>query len=136
MIALEQGADEDMAGDRRDALTGLIDAVQAKARIGRWLDEWRAGSSGSPLHAMLIAVGRIDTVNLAYGATTGDSALVEIAQRLAHFATDEFETGDWFAARVAGAELAVVPGAAHGFFSDRPAESLGLLRPWLARHDA
>lgn len=108
MIALEQGADEDMAGDRRDALTGLIDAVQAKARIGRWLDEWRAGSSGSPLHAMLIAVGRIDTVNLAYGATTGDSALVEIAQRLAHFATDEFETGDWFAARVAGGTFLLV----------------------------
>ncbi len=108
MIALEKGADEDMAGDRRDALTGLIDATQAKARIARWLDEWRAGISGSPLHAMLIAVGRIDTVNLAYGATTGDTALVEIAQRLAHFATDEFETGDWFAARVAGGTFLLV----------------------------
>lgn len=40
-----------------------------------------------------------------------------------------------FAARVAGAEFAVIPGAAHGFFSDRPEESIGILRPWLERQD-
>lgn len=41
-----------------------------------------------------------------------------------------------FAARVSGAEFAVIPGAAHGFFNDRPDETLGVLRPWLRRHDA
>ena len=41
-----------------------------------------------------------------------------------------------FAERVPGAEFAVVPGAAHGFFSDRPAEAIGILRPWLRRQDA
>lgn len=40
-----------------------------------------------------------------------------------------------FARRVPGAEYAVVPGAAHGLFTDRPAETLGILRGWLARHD-
>lgn len=40
-----------------------------------------------------------------------------------------------FAARVAGAEFAVVPGAAHGIVTDRPDETVGLLRPWLARQD-
>jgi proline iminopeptidase/L-proline amide hydrolase len=40
-----------------------------------------------------------------------------------------------FAARVPGAELAVIPGAAHGFLSDRPEEALGVLRPWLRRQD-
>jgi proline iminopeptidase/L-proline amide hydrolase len=40
-----------------------------------------------------------------------------------------------FASRVPGAEFAVVPGAAHGFFSDRPEEALGILRPWLRQHD-
>lgn len=40
-----------------------------------------------------------------------------------------------FAARVAGAELAVVPGAAHGIFTDRPAETVALLRGWLDRID-
>ena len=41
-----------------------------------------------------------------------------------------------FADRVPGAEFAVVPGAAHGIFTDRPAETLGILRPWLRDHDA
>lgn len=41
-----------------------------------------------------------------------------------------------FAARVPGAEFATIPGAGHGFFGDRPDEAVGILRPWLARHDA
>ena len=40
-----------------------------------------------------------------------------------------------FVARVPGAELAVIPGAAHGVFGDRPTETLGILRGWLQRHD-
>ncbi|GAA4215514.1 proline iminopeptidase-family hydrolase [Sphingomonas endophytica] len=41
-----------------------------------------------------------------------------------------------FAAQVpGGAEVAVIPGAAHGTLSDRPAETVGILRAWLARHD-
>lgn len=41
-----------------------------------------------------------------------------------------------FAERVPGADFAVVPGAAHGFLSDRPDEAIGVLRPWLQRQDA
>jgi len=41
-----------------------------------------------------------------------------------------------FADRVPGSELAVVPGSAHGIFSDRPAETVALLRAWLDRQDA
>lgn len=41
-----------------------------------------------------------------------------------------------FAERVRGAEFAVVPGAAHGFFHDRPEEAIGILRPWLRQQDA
>ncbi len=40
-----------------------------------------------------------------------------------------------FARRVPGAELAVIPGAAHGLFNDRPDETIGVLRGWLARRD-
>lgn len=40
-----------------------------------------------------------------------------------------------FAARVPGADFAVIPGAAHGFLNDRPEEALGVLRPWLERQD-
>jgi len=35
-----------------------------------------------------------------------------------------------------GAEFGVIPGAAHGFMTDRPMESEAILRAWLARHDA
>ena len=41
-----------------------------------------------------------------------------------------------FAGRIPGAEYAVVPGAAHALFSDRPGETLGLLRAWLERQDS
>jgi proline iminopeptidase/L-proline amide hydrolase len=40
-----------------------------------------------------------------------------------------------FVARVPGAEFAVVPGAAHGIFGDRPSETVGILRGWMSRHD-
>ena len=40
-----------------------------------------------------------------------------------------------FAARVPGAEYAVLPGAAHGIFNDRPDETVAVLRGWMARHD-
>jgi proline iminopeptidase/L-proline amide hydrolase len=40
-----------------------------------------------------------------------------------------------FAARVPGADFAVVPGAGHSFISDRPQEALGILRPWLQGQD-
>jgi proline iminopeptidase/L-proline amide hydrolase len=41
-----------------------------------------------------------------------------------------------FAERLPGAEFAVVPGAAHGILSDRPNESVAILRAWLERQDA
>lgn len=44
-------------------------------------------------------------------------------------------TAALFAARVPQAEYAVVPGAAHGTFTDRPAETLAILRAFLRRQD-
>ena len=52
MIALDLGVDEDMDIDRRDALTGLVDAVQAKTRMARWLDEWRRDGTGERLRTL------------------------------------------------------------------------------------
>lgn len=43
-------------------------------------------------------------------------------------------TIDGFAER-SKADFAVIPGAAHGLFTDRPDETLGILRPWLREHD-
>ncbi len=45
-------------------------------------------------------------------------------------------TAETFAERVTGSELAVVPGAAHGTFTDRPDETLAILRAWLRRQDS
>lgn len=45
-------------------------------------------------------------------------------------------TAAGFAERMPGAEFAVVPGAAHGIFGDRPEETIAILRGWLDRHDA
>jgi proline iminopeptidase/L-proline amide hydrolase len=41
-----------------------------------------------------------------------------------------------YVALTPGAELAVVPGGAHGFYDDRPLVTLALLRSWLRRKDA
>jgi proline-specific peptidase len=40
-----------------------------------------------------------------------------------------------FAARVPAAEFAVIPGAGHVFYRDRPEQALGILGPWLTRQD-
>lgn len=45
-------------------------------------------------------------------------------------------TAAGFADRVPGSELAVIPGASHGTFPDRPVETIALLRAWLDRQDA
>ncbi len=45
------------------------------------------------------------------------------------------DTVQEFVALTPGAELGVVPGAAHGFFTDRPAETEAILRAWFSRHD-
>ena len=40
-----------------------------------------------------------------------------------------------FAERIRGAEFGIVPGAAHGIFSDRPDDTVSIVRAWLARQD-
>lgn len=50
---------------------------------------------------MMLGLRRFETVNLAFGEETGDSALVEVATRIQHFAQEELE-GEWLAARLSG----------------------------------
>ena len=45
------------------------------------------------------------------------------------------QTAAAFAHRVPGCETAVIPGAAHGTVTDRPEESVAILRAFLARQD-
>ena len=92
-----------MTDESRDPLTGLADQAQARATIAHWQREWPRDTIACPMHAMLISLGRIDTVNVAFGETAGDGALVEVAHRLKHFAADELESSSaWVAARLSG----------------------------------
>ena len=86
--------------DDRDALTGLVGVAAVRGRIMEWQAD--AGETGiAPIHTMMLSLRRFDTVNLAYGAAAGDSALVAVAARMLRFAADEID-GQWIVARVGG----------------------------------
>lgn len=72
-----------LAADERDAITGLPCRAVALARLGEWL------ACGAPVHALLVGLKRLDTVNLAYGKAGGNVLLVEVASRIRHFAQEE-----------------------------------------------
>lgn len=86
---------------RGDALTGLATRDAALAKLG----EWRG--AGDRIHALLIGFRRFDAHNLAYGTAAGDAALVEVAQRLRHFASAELE-GAWLAVRDGGSRFLLI----------------------------
>jgi EAL domain-containing protein (putative c-di-GMP-specific phosphodiesterase class I) len=98
----------EMTHGSRDSLTGLADLAHARAMIAGWQADWPRDSTACPIHAMLISLGRIDTVNVAFGESAGDGALVEVAQRIKHFAADELESSAWLAARISGGAFLLV----------------------------
>ena len=86
--------------DDRDLLTGLANAGMARRQLGEWLQ-----ADDARVHALLLVLGRFDSVNLAHGADAGDFALAEVARRITHFGQDEFLPGQWFAARIEGGKF-------------------------------
>lgn len=90
----------------RDALTGLPDAATVAARLGKWLDQAGTDRRGN-VHGLVIGLRRLDAVNLAYGEAAGDGALVAVASRIAHFASDEL-AGQWLAARWSGSAFVLL----------------------------
>jgi predicted signal transduction protein with EAL and GGDEF domain len=106
--ALPMIASPHLADSRRDPLTGMADAVAVRRLLDAWRDEAAEGSKAAPVHALLIGLGRFDTVNLAYGEAAGDGALIEVARRIIHFAADELAGGEWLAARLGGGKFALV----------------------------
>ncbi len=91
--------------DLRDVLTGLAGTEAAQDRLNEWQQQVADDGLAASVHIMLLALGRFDTVNLAYGEAAGDGALVTVAQRIGHFSEDEFEDGDWIAARIGGGKF-------------------------------
>ena len=92
----------------RDGLTGLADQASARETIAHWQADWPRGAGPCPMHAMLVTLGRIDTVNVAFGQQAGDAALIEVARRITTFAADELETSAWIAARLNGGNFLLV----------------------------
>ncbi len=82
---------------RRDALTGLAGAEEARGRLDAWL-------TGGPVHALMIALPRLSAINLAYGNAAGDFALAEAGARLLHFAAADCDS-PWLAARLDGSRF-------------------------------
>ncbi|MBA4764367.1 MAG: EAL domain-containing protein [Erythrobacter sp.] len=97
-----------VAHESSDALTGLGGLPQIRRVVSSWVDNWPISAGACPVHAMLISLGRIDTVNVAFGETAGDGALVEVAHRIRHFANDELESHPWLAARLSGGTFMLV----------------------------
>ncbi|MFM5908040.1 MAG: EAL domain-containing protein, partial [Novosphingobium sp.] len=90
---------EVLAQAERDALTGLMGPDPARRRLEHWLD-------AGPVHALLLALPRLDAVNLAWGNSVGDGALAEVAARLSHFASEELDA-QWFSARIGGGSFLI-----------------------------
>ena len=84
-----------------DALTGLGTRDTALARLAEWQ------TAGGSIHALLVGFRRFDAQNLAFGTAAGDAALVEVAQRLRHFAAAEIE-GAWLAVRDGGSRFLLI----------------------------
>ncbi len=86
----------------RDRLTGLANIDAARDTMRGWLDNAHKRGAPCVMHAMLVSLQRIDTINVAFGESAGDGALIEVARRITHFAEDEFAASGWVAARVSG----------------------------------
>src|SRR4051812_355059 len=115
----------------RDPMTGVRDARAARAWIERQL---ALGAAAEPaLVLLLLAVSRFDTINAAFGRTTGDAVLQAAARRIERCV--EADGRRRLVARLAGAEFAVLLAAptslAEGrFLAGQLVESLG--RPFMS----
>ena len=95
----------------RERLTGLPDLDSIRARLPLWGRSQDSTAAQSHLHAMLVGLQRIDTVNLAYGEAAGDSALAEAATRIQQCIGSEVD-GPWVAAHAGGGKFLIIAQAA------------------------
>lgn len=108
---------------------GMLAYVQAMPGKGFNTDLYRTMWGSSEF----VATGTLKTYD-------GEPLLAKLDGARTLFIAGQYDeacpaTVERFTRRVPGAEFAVVPGAAHGMFADRPAETVGILRGWLARQD-
>lgn len=95
---------QDRTDGLRSRLTGLPDLEALRARLPEWFVSGAAQAQPVNVHAMLLGLQRFDTVNIAYGAAAGDTALSEAALRIQQFAAQELD-GPWLVAHAGGSKF-------------------------------
>jgi diguanylate cyclase (GGDEF)-like protein/PAS domain S-box-containing protein len=95
-----------------DELTGLLNRAATRECLEESLRQ--AGSRGVPLGVIALNVDRIHQVNDTLGYAIGDAVLIEVAQRLRHFAAERHCS----VGRIGGDEFALITdvGVAQGLF--------------------
>ena len=91
----------------QDRLTGIPGLETVHDRIAAWRTEPAAAPGHAHVHAMLLALRRLEAINIAYGPAAGDGALEEMASRVHHFAAEELD-GPWQLARAGGGTFLLV----------------------------
>jgi EAL domain-containing protein (putative c-di-GMP-specific phosphodiesterase class I) len=97
-----ESAHLDLAESPRDSLTGLAGIDGVRARLDEWLDH-----EAHSIHVLLLGLRRFDAINLTYGASAGDGALIEVASRITHYASAELD-GPFVVARGGGGNFLLV----------------------------
>lgn len=119
----------DSADRLRHALDGLPGSDALARRMAAWREAGGLRGQATPIHALLLNLRRLDAVNLSYGKSAGDEALIEVARRMSNFATSEL-TGPFLVTRgTGGTFLLVVQEAASRerwrLFADELADLVG-----------
>lgn len=80
---------------RRAAPPGGVRGLEAlHAALAGWREDAARELHHAHVHALMIGLRRLDSVDMAYGAAASDGALREVAGRIAHFAAAEID-GPW-----------------------------------------
>lgn len=88
-------------------LTGIPGLESVHERVVAWRADPALAPHHAHVHAMLLGLRRLEAINIAYGAATGDGALEEVASRIHHFAAEEFD-GPWQLARAGGGSFLLI----------------------------
>lgn len=119
-------------------------AFNGRVPIGAAMAAYYRAQSGRGFNAKLYRTMWGDSEFVSTGSLKsydGEPLLAKLDGRRTLFMCGQYDearpaTLEAYARRVPGAEFAVVPGAAHGFFTDRPEETRAILRQWLMRQDS
>lgn len=127
-----------------EANAAFYAAYNRRVPAGKAMAEYRHRSAGRGANRMLYQAMWGNSEFVSTGTLRdydGEPLLPRLDGRRTLFVCGQYDearpaTLEAYARRVPGAEFAVVPGASHGLFMERPEETRTILSRWLARQDA